>query len=585
VTEFSPDDASMLKKRYNKLVRKFYCNKGEDAGNNNNTSLDITGEINKKLIASIFGFFFLVNILGGGGHLDWWDGTEAFLVTESMVLKHSAKLNPDTPTLEKLPFDIAYSVYSNKVIQTGNNSLDKETIPLEPVYTVRSLLLSAIGVPFYYLALVFSISPITIVGLFVNSMLIAFTSVVIFCFSYEIYRSRGISFALSLIFGVCSFVWPYHTSFWPQPLQGLTLISGTYFLYKCIQYSNLSGLKHQIRRSIINNNNGPRRASFFVILGGLFLGLSIFAHPTSIILMPGFIVYVIFSLRQEREKLFAFFLIALYLTSFFVGIINFLRFGSFTEFGYGYFGTLETHNGWAGLIGLLFSPGAGLIFFFPISILLIVAAKYMYSKNRGLLLLCSYVIIATWLEFGTLSFGFEPFAWSGAIAWGPRYLVPILPFITIVLGQLLLHITEMKDRKKKVILKTSVIGLATLGFYINLVGTLVWYQYGIMYGWDKEQLYKFTNNMDIMTWNPYYSPIVLHSKALASDFVSTIDPKIFLNSSWYWTSYGLAPCSYDIYIFCKFGLVALIGVSIPTIMIAIYILRQIRNKESTNILH
>jgi hypothetical protein len=204
----------------------------------------------------------------------------------------------------------------------------------------------------------------------------------------------------------------------------------------------------------------------------------------------------------------------------------------------------------------------------------------MYSKNKDLLLICSYVIIANWLYVGTLSFGFEPFAWSGAIAWGPRYFVPILPFITIILGQLLLRISQIKDRRKKMILKTTIIGLAALGFFVNLVGTLVWYQYGIIYGWDKEQLHQFTNNMDIMTWNPYYSPIVLHTKALASDFVSTIDPNQYLNSSWYWTSYGLAPCSYDIYIFCNFGLVAVLGIAIPTIGVGVYILRQIKDEES-----
>ena len=139
----------MLRRQYNKLIRKFGNNEGENGKNNNNVNMEGYKRINKRLVASIFVFFFLVNILSGGGHLDWWDGTEAFLVTESMVLRHSAKLHPDVPTLEKMPFDIAYSVYSNKVIQTGNNSLNKDTIELEPVYTVRSLFLSAIGVPFY----------------------------------------------------------------------------------------------------------------------------------------------------------------------------------------------------------------------------------------------------------------------------------------------------------------------------------------------------------------------------------------------------------------------------------------------------
>jgi hypothetical protein len=546
-----------------------------------------SGKIRKRLIVAIFGFFFLLNILMSGGHLDWWDGTEAFLVTESMVLKHSAKLHPDSPTLEKLPFDVRYTVYSNKVIQTGNNSLDKETIPLEPVYTVRSIFLSAVGVPFYYLALALSVPPITVIGLVVNSMVIALTTVVIFCFAREVYGSNGISLVLSLIFGICSFVWPYHTSFWTQPLQGLTLISGTYFLYKTIHYYDRSNQRSQIVSSSSlagNKENSSKKRTSLVILGGLLIGLSIFAHPSSVIFVPGFILYTYASLRRTRKRLIVFFLAALFITLFFAGLINYWRFGSFTEFGYGYFASLETHNGWAGLIGLLFSPGAGLIFFFPISILLILATKYMYSRNRGLLLICAYVIIADWLHVGTLSFGSEPYSWSGAIAWGPRYLVPVLPFITIILGQLLSHLTEIKDRKKKLIFKTSVIGLAVLGFYINLVGTLVWYQYGIVFGWDKEQLSKLTNNIDIITWNPYYSPIVLHSKALISDFVSTIHPERYLNSSWYWMSYGLAPCSYDIYILCEFGIVSFITLSIPIVLMGAFILNQIRKERSLVIL-
>ena len=87
----------MLRRQYNKLIRKFDNNEGENGKNNNNVNMEGYKRINKRLVASIFVFFFLVNILSGGGHLDWWDGTEAFLVTESMVLRHSAKLHPDVP--------------------------------------------------------------------------------------------------------------------------------------------------------------------------------------------------------------------------------------------------------------------------------------------------------------------------------------------------------------------------------------------------------------------------------------------------------------------------------------------------------
>ena len=180
------------------------------------------------------------------------------------------------------------------------------------------------------------------------------------------------------------------------------------------------------------------------------LGLSIFAHPTSIIFVPGFVAYIIFSVRWKGKATIIFFLIAICATLFLVGLTNFLRFGSFSEFGYGHFGTIGTHNGWAGLIGLLFSPGAGLIYFFPISILVVVAAKYMYYNSRGLLLICSYVIIANWLFVGTLSFGFEPFAWSGAIAWGPRSLRPYHSFYNSRIGTIVVRDNPTKKRKKKV---------------------------------------------------------------------------------------------------------------------------------------
>src|SRR6188472_2574406 len=141
---------------------------------------------NTRLIFLVFSFFLIVNIASNGGHFDSWDGVETFLVAESMVLKHSAMLYPDVPSIQKLYFDIQQST----------------------AYNVRSLLSAAIAVPFYYAAIIFSASPITVVALFVNSMIISLTSVVIFCFSLGIYRSKKIAFALSLIFSVCSFVWP-----------------------------------------------------------------------------------------------------------------------------------------------------------------------------------------------------------------------------------------------------------------------------------------------------------------------------------------------------------------------------------------
>lgn len=514
----------------------------------------------KKLIFLVFVFFFLINIISSGGHLDWWDGTEAFLVTESMVLKQTAKLDPAVPSVKGLGFNVNYTVYANTALQTGNNT-SPSSVTLEPVYTVRSLLLSAAAVPFYYAAIIFSFSPVVTVGLFFNSLFISLTAAIIFCICIEVLPSSRIALAVSIIYCVCSFVWPYNATFWVQPLQGFLLSSSAYFIL-LTSHRNHSFLCNYV---LIRK----RRSFLFAGLAGLSLGLSVFAHPTSLIFIPAFLVYSFFSIMRHQRRDFIVLLVILGTVLFFVGLTNYMRFHSFTEFGYGYFSTIAAHNGWKGLIGLLISPGAGLIFYFPLAILLPLGAKYMYKENKSLFCLCLYIIVANWIYIGTLSFGFEPASWSGGVAWGPRYLIPVLPFMMIILASI------FQNLKKRFFLKMIVIGLCLGGFYVNLSGVLIWFQYGLMHAWSVEGIAAYPNYMDVMTWSPLYSPIVLHTKALLADYVSTIHPEQYVNTSWSWASYGNAPCRYDFYIYCNLGTVPLVATLVSIAATAILIALRI----------
>jgi hypothetical protein len=509
----------------------------------------------------VFIFFFLINVISSGGHLDWWDGIEAFLVTESMVLKQTAKLDPAVPSVKDLGFNVNYTVYANTALQKGNTS-NPSSVILEPVYTVRSLLLSAAAVPFYYAANIFSVAPVVTVGLFVNSLFISLTAIVIFCICIGVQRSNKIAFAMSLIYCVCSFVWPYNATFWVQPLQGLLLVSSAYFILLTSHRNHSFLCNYVLERK--------RRSILFAGLAGLSLGLSVFAHPTSLILIPAFLVYSFFSVMRHQKVDFILLLVILSTVLFFAGLTNYVRYHSFTEFGYGYFSTLAAHNGWKGLIGLLVSPGAGLIFYFPLAILLPLGAKYMYKDNKSLLYLCLYIIVANWIYIGTLSFGFEPASWSGGVAWGPRYLLPVLPFMLIILGNI------FQNMKKRIFLKSIVLGLCLVGFYVNLSGVLIWFQYGLMYGWTFERLAAFPNYMDTMTWSPFYSPVVLHAKALMSNYVSTIHPEQYVNTSWHWTGYGNAPCKYDFYVYCNLGTIPYVATIVSIAVIGILIAVRIR---------
>lgn len=492
----------------------------------------------KRIIFFIFTFFFTINIISNGGHFDANDGIETFLVTESIVLKHTAKLDPTVPSIGILGFNIRSTMEALHAIQTGTALKPDE--PMRPMYSERPLLLSAIGVPLYIIANLLSISPIPTIAILTNSTILALTSVVIFCFSSQITKSRKIGFTTSLIFGVTSFAWPYNTSLFPQPIEALFLITSTFFTYR----SFLS--KERIHTT----------------LGALFLGFSLYTHPTSFIIMPALLAFAILRLKDRKNIiLFVSVLSFLILSLFF---LNYIRFGAPLDFGYGIYGSLQSHFGWIGLLGLIFSPGAGLLFFFPVVIMLPFAIKRMYLEDKILSIFFTYVMVSTWLYFGTLSYG-EPFAWSGAGGWGPRYLVPLTPFISVALAYLI----KNASRTMKVIVSS----LSVTGFVVNLLGVLTWYAYGYSYGWTVETLWKVKNSLNVMTWVPQYSPIVLHVKTLITNYVGSI------NISYYPTGYmrvGLYSCPVDSYLFCKFGLIPII---LGIILIAILSYLILKNSK------
>src|ERR687897_1348786 len=526
---------------------------------------------NKSLIFSVFFFFLIINLISTGGHTDMWDGMVTFLLAESMATKQSAKLHPDIPTISNSePRDsvrtmIHYEVQNYMIVTGKYADWIQQSMALEPIYSSRSLLLPAMSIPFYYAALAVLLPPILVITLLVNSFIIALTSLVIFCFSLEIYNSRKIAFILSLIFTGCSFILPYNTSLFPQPLQTLLVITAAFFIIKSLHFHS-SFICNYTKFKIDDN----KKALYFASLGGLLLGLSVFAHPTSIIVIPGFVVYSIFSMRHNKKSLIPF-LVTLSIALFFMGLVNYLRFGSFTEFGYGsYFGTLSynAYGGKTGLIGLLASPGKGLIFYFPVVILLPLALKYMYRQNRWLFFLIIYIVLVHWLYFGTLNDSQSRF-WSGAIAWGPRYLVPVLPFITLAFGTLL-----ARFRQSRLLLKVSVLTVCIAGFIVNIPGILVWSEYGMIYAWDREDLSAIPTSMEAVTWNPNHSPIISHIRALMDDYIHLISPEHWRYTGWHYITYGLAPCSYDLYIFCEFGIIPIVVLLAIDIYLALKVMNN-----------
>lgn len=525
---------------------------------------------NKWLIFYVFIFFLIINFISSGGHTDLWDGMVTFLVTESMVLKQTAQLHPKIPSIAEannatLIYDyLDYEVGNYKTITGQYYEWISMFKPHEPVFTSRSIFLPGISVPFYFVSIFLSVNPVSLIAFSVNSLIITLTALVIFCFSLDLYGSRRTAFILGLIFTGCSYILPYNTGLFPQPLQALCIVSGVFLLYKtrhnnpssiCIYTLNLETITTKVRYLLSG-------------LAALFFGLSIFAHPTSGLYIPAFIMCSFIYLRHSR-KLILFFLLILGITLISALVLNYIRFGSLSEFGYGSsYGTFQINTDWTGLLGLLLSPGKGLVFYFPIVVLLPLALNFSFRRNLGLSFVTVYILSAAWLYFGTLEIGNQSRIWSGAIAWGPRYLIPALPLIVIVLGELLKYGRKITAKR---LMRISLVLTCIAGFIANLPGTLVWNEYGMIYAWAKEKL--GSDAIETMTWDPNYSPIYLHMKMLNEDYVSNIPVADYRETAWHYATYGLAPCQYDLYVLCKFGILPVAILSGATIMLAFFILR------------
>ena len=487
--------------------------------------------LNKKIAIYTFIFFLLINFASTGGHFDSYDGNFYYLVAENMFLKHSTKLDPESPGVKTLDFDYNIKNYLKFWIPNAYDDYIKGI--KHPFYIAGGELGPALAIPWYAISSILNIEPTQFVSFFTNSVIISLTSLVLFLLGTDLFSSRKIGFIIALAFNATSFIWPYNTSFFLQPAIALTLISSIYFL-----------LKADKNNKIFNSS-----------LAGFFLGLSILIHPSSIILIPGFLIYGIWKLRDYRP--ITTFLILSIFTSAIQFFINYSKYGAFTNFGYGEFENLSTHTDIGGMLGLIFSPGWGLIFYFPLVVLLPLSFYRMYKMNKEFFMLSSYSFITIWIFFGTQP---QPF-WSGFGCWGPRYFIPFLPLASISLGYLLINM------QRRSVLQFSFVILSICGFIVNLLGSLVWYFTGYIYAWDMEGFLAKKNSFDYWAWVPQYSPIIEHLKVLVTGFGSKIASPITKTTG----------CPVDNFLYCKVGIIPVVILLILVTITGFLILKNLKN--------
>jgi hypothetical protein len=153
--------------------------------------------------------------------------------------------------------------------------------------------------------------------------------------------------------------------------------------------------------------------------------LAILAKPTGIILGPILSLYLFWRTRRFWQSLLPGLGTALGLAVY--SIYNVYRFGKLTAFG----------NQWAfsfkfvprGFLGLLISPGMGLLWYCPCVILSAIAFRQIKTKRLeawtiAALAAASVLLHSLWIS------------WNGGWSWGPRLLLPVLPGLVALTGVL-----------------------------------------------------------------------------------------------------------------------------------------------------
>ena len=229
--------------------------------------------------------------------------------------------------------------------------------------------------------------------------------------------------ALALIYGLATLAWPYATHLFGEPLSALSLTAALWALI---------GLKQD------------QRWGWSLVLG-LALGIAVATSAVYALLLPLFGLAWLLILRVERERSLQSSIFSLQfgkhalalstpliIAAGFLLWYNGMRFGNPFDTGY-HFEAGEGFNGplLAGLYGLLLSPYRGIIYHQPLTLLALIGFIPFWRRHRWVAGLTAAVAVILVLVFS------KWWIWWGGFAWGPRFLVPLAPYLVLWTAPLL----------------------------------------------------------------------------------------------------------------------------------------------------
>ncbi len=352
--------------------------------------------------ALLFWFFLAFYALTSAGRLDSADGTVVAQTARALLERHTLALPAGTPEAVLGFGGFGYSKYG--IAQSL----------VEMPFVILGLALRHFTHQEWMIdwAVSFTNVPITALGCAVFYLVVC---------RLGASPRRGV--ALTLLYGICTLAWPYAKTDFNEPLQTLSLLLAAYAVIRARQ----SGRDRWLWAS------------------GAALALLALTKAAMLVAVPAFVLYVLGdglldsgwrvmlgslrkpawwrgTLRRELALLVPV-CAAVALTLW----LNAARFGSPLDFGYSRAAGDAPFTApiYEGAFGLLFSFNTGLIFY-ATPILLSLAGLRRFARR----LPAETVLVAALTVMLLILYGGYRY-WAGLAAFGPRYLVPIVPFLLL----------------------------------------------------------------------------------------------------------------------------------------------------------
>jgi hypothetical protein len=354
----------------------------------------------RRTALALFALLAGIYLLTASGHTYSIDEELMFGATESLVLRGTLALNMSEPT---------YSTYG-----------PGQSVAAVPFYWLGQ------AVAQWFPANGYAWVTRAVVG-WLNAFVTAGTAALLYLAAAQMGYGRRVAIGTALIFGLATLSWHYSKTFFAEPLTAFLLFAA--FVVG--------------QAALIRAARGERWRPVLLMGGaGALAGLAPTVKIHATVALPLLLLAVALHLWQARRALAVrWWLPALAwcvgagLT--FGGLLLFqwLTYGNPLHSGYGDTGSilqsmLGRNLAWP-IAGLVLSFGKGILWFAPPLLLWPLGMWLLLRRDWPVAALCGVLAVSHTVFYASWS------SWHGAGAWGPRFLVIVLPFLVLPLAPVL----------------------------------------------------------------------------------------------------------------------------------------------------